>query len=239
MKRITILAFSCIIAISCFSATPPKFKLGVGGGVNFTKIADKNSYPLVDNISGTQYSSDYSKMFSNLGSQFFIHGECFFNDFILSLKPGLYTFNFDKTDQISGINPVESSYKLRYINTPLEAKWLLGMGNARPFIGWEFSYGYMLQGGTANDSFKRSRFSTGPTFGYFFKLERFNLVFSSGYDIGLNTIAGNNSSSASGSAPFAPSTIKLHNLYFSLSILFNAEKSDFRKSLDCPKIQRQ
>lgn len=242
MKRLlTIITFFCLTVGYCFSIDPPKIKLGVGGGVNFSKIGDKNSYPLVDNTSASQYSSEYSKMFSNFGSQFFIHGECVFNDFILALKPGLYTFNFDKTDEVlnSGINSVESNYRLRYLNTPLEAKWLLGMGNIRPYIGWEFSYGYLLQqGGDANNAFKRSRFSTGPTFGYFFKLQSFNIVFSSGYDLGLNVIADNDNS-VSGSAPFTPTNIKLHNLYFSLSILFNAEKSDFRKSLDCPKIQRQ
>jgi hypothetical protein len=235
-KPATILAILWITTGIAFSIDNPKFKVGFGGGINFSKLADKNSYPLLDN--GVSYTSEYSKMFSNLGSEYYIHGEYVFNRLMLGVKPGLYSHNFKKTDKVTGNNPVEQSYKLRYLSIPVEVKYLFGYGDYKPFIGWEFSYGYLVnQGRNGNDAFKKSRFSTGPILGYYFQFYSFNLMFSSGYDFGFNTIT-RNEESTSGIPPFTPTKLKLGYVHFSLSILFNAERSAFMKSLDCPRIPK-
>jgi hypothetical protein len=242
-KQLTLIIICCLFAEYSFSIDPPQFKFGAGGGVNFSKIADKNSYPVTDINSGDQYTSEYSKLLSNPGYQFFLHGELAFNGFNLALKPGYYNYRFSKTDEISsgsGTTQSGANYSLGYLSAPLEAKWFINWGKNNPYIGGEFTYGYLLrQGGNAGNSFRRSRFSAGPVFGINFELQAFDLVFSSGYDIGLNRITRDNDSQNIVGMPYSPQDIKLSNLHFSLSVLFDIGKSGFRKSLDCPKIQRQ
>lgn len=245
MKKLLILVTAGFLAVNVnYAINPPKFKYGLGGGVNFSSIADKNNYPLYEDISGQQYFSEYSGLFSNLGSQYFFHGEFVFQNLVFALKPGLYSFNFSKSDDVvfnNETNRFTSNYLLRYINIPLEAKLLLGVDKIKPYIGGEISYGYLLrQGGDAVNSFIHSRFSAGPVIGAYFSLQNFDIVFNAGYDIGLHQISSrDNRYNTSGNTPYSLGDVKLHNLHFSLSVLFALEKSNFRKSLECPKIQRK
>jgi hypothetical protein len=217
---------------------PPTFRYGFGGGINFSMIQEINSFPLYEDMSGATYESNYSPIFSNLGSQFFFHGEFNFNSIILAFKPGIYTYKFSKTDEVIFVNETQeyiSNHLLRYIQMPLEAKWVLGNNTLKPFVGGELSPGYILrQGGSGNHSFIHPRISAGPIAGTYITLENFDIVFTAGYDYALhittrkddryNTITGTS---------YSQSDIKQHNLNFSLSLLFSMGKSRSRKSLDC------
>ena len=229
-----------------FSAAidPPKFKYGFGGGVNLSNISELQAYLLYEDVSGETYSSRYSTLFSNFGSQFFFHGEFLFNKIILALKPGVYTYSFGKTDEvIFNTETVEqhSSFLLRYINIPVEVKWMIGSGTFKPYIGGEGSFGYLMkESGSASNSFIKPRFSAGPVAGGYFSFSNFDLVASLGYDMGLHIITSkDNRFNTSIDTPFSQSDLILHNLNISLSILFSLEKSNLLKSLECPKPQRR
>jgi hypothetical protein len=243
-KLLTLITVTGITAITCFGIDPPKFKYGLGGGINFSNIIEKKSYPLYEDISGEEYNSKYSLMFVNIGSQFFFHGEFVFDQIILAIKPGTYTYKFSKTDEVVFNNEVfeqNSNYLLRYMNFPLEVKWMIGDGNVKPFIGIEGAYGYLMrQGGDANNSFIKSRFSAGPVGGAYFSFENFELVFASGYNMGLHIInSKDNRYNTSTDNPFSQSDIILNNLHASLSVLFSFEKSNLKKSLECVKFKKK
>jgi hypothetical protein len=221
-----------------YSIEPPTFQYGLGGGINFSMIQEITSYPLYEDMSGTEYESTYSPLFSNLGSQFFFHGEFSFNKLILAVKPGIYTYKFSKTDEILFATETlesSSSYLLRYIQMPIEAKWMVGNKTFKPYIGGELAPGYILrQGGTGNHSFIRPRISAGPVAGAYLSFENFTIVFSAGYDYALhistnkedryNTLTGTS---------YSQSDLKQHNLNFSVSILFSLGNQQAHKGLDC------
>lgn len=243
-KLLTLIAVTGITAINSFAIDAPKFKYGFGGGVNFSNVVEKNSYPLFEDISGEDYSSDYSLMFGNLGSQFFFHGEFEFNKIILAFKPGTYTYKFSKTDEIDfNSETVEQNtgYLLRYMNFPVELKWIIGSGTVKPFIGAEGAFGYLMrQGGGANNSFIQPRFSAGPVGGAYYSFKNFDLVFSTGYNLGLHVITSKeNRYNMSVENPFSQSDIKLNSLHAALSVLFSFEKSNLKKSLECVKFKKR
>lgn len=238
-KRLLLIIVSGICLIFQLRAIdPPTFRYGLGGGINFSMIQEVNSFPLYEDISGTTYESFYSPIFSNLGSQFFFHGEFNFNSIIFAFKPGIYTYKFSKTDEIVFVNETleyASTHLLRYIQMPLEAKWIVGNNTLKPFVGGELSPGYILrQGGNGNHSFIHPRISAGPIAGAYISLKSFDIVFTTDYNYALhvttkkddryNTITGTS---------YSQSDIKQHNLNLSLSFLFSMGESKSRKSLDC------
>lgn len=236
------LLLSVVLGASLFfqvyAIDPPSFQYGLGGGINFSVIQEINSFPLYEDMSGTIYESYYSPIFSNLGSQFFFHGEFNFNSIILAFKPGIYTYKFIKTDEVlfqDETMEYTSTHLLRYIQMPLEAKWVLGENTLKPFIGGEISPGYILrQGGSGNHSFIRPRISAGPIAGAYLSLETFDIVFTAGYDHALHiaTRKDDRYNVITGTS-YSQSDIKQHNLNFSLSFLFSMGKNQSRKSLDC------
>ncbi|MBN2486777.1 MAG: hypothetical protein JXB34_12455 [Bacteroidales bacterium] len=243
LKKLFVIAVLACSALCSYSVDKPKFKLGIGGGINFTKIADKNTYPLYEAVANTPYSSEFSGMGANLGNQFFVHGGLVFNKLTLGLRPGLYTYKFKKTDALSfssGDSLFNSGFLARYLNTPFDIKWKIGPGRDHLFIGAGFSYAYLLtRGGNAGNALRGPRFSAGPLWGLNFHRKKFDIVFTSGFDFGLNQASATNSIyTPDGANYLSPGKIKMHNLHFSLSLLFAIEKSGFRKSLECPKIQR-
>lgn len=223
----------------------PQFKYGLGGGVNFTKIDNLVSFPIFEDISGAEYSSTYAPLFSNLGSQFFFHGEIELNQFNIALKPGLYSHNFSKTDQILFLTEEyeeTSAYLLRYINIPLEAKYIIGNNKFRTFFGGSISYGHLLaQGGQGNHSFIRPKVVAGPVIGAYYDISGIDLVLTAGYDAGLHVVTKKSDRYNTGSStPYSQSDIKLNQLYITLSVLFSMERNTGsgkgKAGLDCPAI---
>ncbi len=245
MKKLLTGVLLLSLHFNAFSIDPPKFTYGLGGGINFSNIYEANTYLLYEDMSGTTYESYYSPMFSNLGSQFFFHGEFAFNSFFLAFKPGIYTYNFSKTDEIIFNNEQleqVSSYLLRYIQMPLEVKWVVGSGTLKPFIGGQGTPGFILrQGGTGNHSFIRPRFSAGPIAGAYIALQDFDIVLTAGYDYGLHIITNKSDRyNTTSGVTYSQSDIKQHNLNVSLSILFSigggsggSSRGKGRGALDC------
>lgn len=245
-KLLTGVFFLLVVHINAYTIDPPTFKYGFGGGINFSNIYEANSYLLYEDMSGTTYESFYSPIFRNLGSQFFFHGEFSFNSFYLAFKPGIYTYKFNKTDEIifsdEELEQV-SSYLLRYIQMPLEVKWVVGSGTFKPFIGGQGTPGFVLrQGGTGNHSFIRPRFSAGPIAGSYLALKDFDIVLTAGYDYGLHVITNmSDRYNTTTGITYSQSDIKQHNLNVSLSFLFSIGegsgggngKSKGRGALDC------
>lgn len=238
MKRLLTVALLVLIAGYNAFSDPPTFQYGFGGGVNFSNIQVINSYPLYEDMSGTTYESSYSGLFRNLGSQYFFHGEFTFSSFYLSFKPGVYTYNFTKTDQIlfnSETLEPSSTHLLRYLQMPVEAKWVVGSGTLKPFIGGEVSPAWLLrQGGSGNHSFIRPRFSLGPVGGFYYSLASFDIVLTAGYDYALHvTTSKSDRYNVTTGTSYSQSDIRQHNLNISLSILFSLEKGKSIKELEC------
>jgi hypothetical protein len=243
-KLLTIIAVTIITATTSFCIDPPKFKYGFGGGINFSNILEKKTYSLFEDISGEKYTSNYSFMFGNLGSQFFFHCEFAFDKIILAIKPGAYTYKFGKTDEIvfnSEAVEQNTEFLLRYMNFPVEVKWMIGSGKFKPFIGGEGAFGYLMrQGGDANNTFIKPRFSAGPIGGAYYSFKDFDLNLTSGYDMGLHIITSkDNRYNMSVDNPFSQSDIVLNNLHASISVLFSFEKSNLKKSLECVKFKKR
>lgn len=215
------------------------FRYGLGGGINFTNVNEITSYPLFEDITGAEYSSEYSSIFSNLGSQFFFHGEWETKVVTLVVKPGIYSYKFGKTDEIIfNTEPVEqtNNYLLRYFQIPLEVRRPLGSGNFRPYIGAAITYGHLLQqGGDGTNSFIQPKFTAAPLIGAYYSFESFDLALDAGYNLGLHAITRESSRfNTSSSTPYSQSTLKLNDLYVSLSILFALSKQESKGALDCP-----
>jgi hypothetical protein len=235
--------YIALILVSLFNfftcaAARPDFKYGFGVGVNLALIQANSSYPLYEDLTGAQYSSKYSTLFQNFGNQYFFHGELQFNNIILALKPGTYTYRFFKTDEIIFTDETlneKSSYLLRYLQVPLEAKWIIGNGTFKPFIGADISYGQLLrQGGNGNHSFIHPRISAGAVTGAYYELKSFDLNLTLGYDYGLHIITDKKARyNTSSVIAYSQSDIVMHNLSFSLSVLFSLSKSNLLKSLEC------
>lgn len=221
----------------------PHFKFGFGGGANLTMVNELNSYPIYEDISGVEYTSSYSSLFSNIGTQFFFHSEMELKKITLALKPGIYTHKFSNSYEIL-FNVenylLESEYLLRYINIPLEAKYVIGSGTFRPFLGGSISYGHLLQqGGEGNHSFIRPKFVGGPVIGAYYEVAGFDLNLTVGYDAGLHTITSKADRYNTGAAtPYSQSDIKLNQVYATISVLFSMEKNESKGSLDCPTPQK-
>ncbi|MBN1118517.1 MAG: hypothetical protein JXA77_15005 [Bacteroidales bacterium] len=229
-----------------FSIEPPGFNYGFGGGVNFSLIQEANTFSLYEDLSGTEYESEYSPLFTNPGSQFFFHGEFAFNSLILAFKPGVASFNFSRTDEIVFSTETleeNSFFLLRYFQLPLEFKWNMGAGNFKPFLGVEGAFSYLLrQGGAGNHSFIHPRFSAGPVGGGVYSFNNFDLLLTLGFDNVLHII--NNKAdryNTSLTSPYAQSDIRQHNLNASVSVLFSIGQSNLHKSLECvyPKTRQR
>ncbi len=241
MKTIScLLTIAAIVFFHPNIKAQPTFKYGFGGGINFSHITETNSFPLFESISGDEYSSTYASVFSNIGNQYFFHGVLHFSQLVLALKPGTYTSKFSKTDEIPFNTETvtqTSDYLLRYINIPLEIKYLFGQGSLAPFIGGSISYGHLLrQGGTGNHSFIKPKFVTGPILGTYYAFENFDLVLTLGYDYGIHNITDKaNRYDTSSLTPYSQSDIKLNSLYATISVLFSIDKQQMSKGgLDCP-----
>lgn len=232
------IVFLILSSTTGFGFSPPEFNYGFGVGINFANIQENTSYALYEDLTGVEYSSKYSTLFSNFGNQYFFHGELVFKSFILALKPGTYTYRFSKTDEIIFASETlnqKSSYLLRYLQIPLEIKWVIGSGTFKPFIGGEASYGQLLrQGGNGNLSFIHPRISAGIVTGAYYSLKACDLNLTLGYDYGLHVITDKESRyNTTSEIAFSQSDIQLHNLNISLSVLFSLSKSNLIKSLEC------
>lgn len=222
----------------------PVFKYGFGVGVNFSNIAESETFPIFEDISGAEYATRYAPFLHNFGNQYFFHGELWFdNNIVVALKPGNYTAKFSKTDDIvfnTETIQQESNYLLRYINIPLEIKYLIGNNQLQPFLGGYVAYGHLLpQGRSANHSFIRPKIVIGPSIGAYYGLNSFDLVLTAGYDFGMHTVTKKSDRYSTGTAtPYSQSNIKLNTLHISLSALFSVNSGNGGNgmgALECPK----
>jgi hypothetical protein len=239
IKRLALLAvFISLQAVCVNLSAQPEFKYGFGGGVNLSMVSEQSSYPLFVDISGNNYTSKYSGLGSNLGNQYFFHGELWFKNFIVAIKPGSYTYKFSKTDEIVfNTAPMEqtNNYLLRYVQIPIEVKKAFGQGSFKPFIGGAISYGHLLQGGDGTFTFIKPRFAASPVAGAYYSFDKFDLVLTGGYNFGLHTITKKTSRYNTGSdTPYSQSDIKLNDLHISLSVLFAIGQKESKGALDCP-----
>ena len=239
-KNLILLATCAVVQLS-FSAgySQTTFKYGFGGGANFANIMEINSYPLVEDISGAEYESNYSNMFTNIGTQFFFHGEFWLKNFIVAFKPGVHTYKFNKTDQVIFNQEVvvnENRYLNRYLQVPLEVKMVFGSGTLKPYLGGGIAYGHLLQQvASGTHSFISPKFTVAPLAGAYYSFDNFDLVLTGGYNFGLHTVTKKSDRYNVGSStPYAQSDILLNDLYVTLSILFSVQKPDSRGTLDCP-----
>lgn len=239
-KTTTIALLLLLIVCSSTVEAQKTFRYGLGGGINFANISEITSYPLFEDVSGEPYSSQYSSIFSNLGSQFFFHGEWELKQLIVAIKPGIYSYNFSKTDEVLfNSEPVEqsNSYLLRYFQIPLEARIVMGSGNFRPYIGGGIAYGHLLQiGGDGTNSFIHPKFTAAPLVGAYYSFTNFDLVLDLGYNIGLHSITRESSRvNTTSRTPYSQSDIKLNDLYASVSIIFAlSQGGESKGALDCP-----
>jgi hypothetical protein len=242
-NAILAVAFLLLQLISSNLFAQPEFKYGFGGGVNFSNIIEVNSYPLFEDITGEEYSNSYSLLLSNIGNQFFFHGEFVFDKLIIALKPGTYTYKFNKTDEII-FNSVSvkqtNAYLLRYIQIPLELKYRIAIGKLKPFLGGSFSYGHLLsQTNNGTHSFIRPKLSAGGIIGTYYSLNNIDLVLTAGYNLGLHNITQKSDRyNTTSTSPYSQSDITLNNLHLSLSVLFALNNEAPKGALACPSIQK-
>lgn len=239
----TKISITCAI---CFLAlTPvwsqPEFKYGLGAGINFTSPVEQKSYPLYEDLTGETYDAEYSSFLSNMGNQYFFHAEVWFNKWVIALKPGTYTQKFSNNYEIdfnSETVEVENNFLLRYLNFPLEVKYVIGNSNFKPFIGGSAAYGHLLkQSGNGGSSFIHPKIAAGPVGGAYYSFPRFDLVLTAGYQIGLHSITKRTERyDTSTATPYSQSNIKLNELFATLSILFSISKDEPKGSLDCPQV---
>ena len=229
----------CLLLASTTLSAQKTFRYGLGGGINFSHINELNSYPLFEDVTGEEYSSTYSSIFSNLGSQFFFHGEWELKAITVVIKPGIYSYKFSKTDEIIfSTEPTEqtNNYLLRYFQIPLEVRRTIGSGTLKPYIGAAITYGHLLQQGTGGTaSFIHPKFTAAPLVGAYYSFEQFDLVLDAGYNLGLHAVTREDSrTNTSSSTPYTQSDLKLNDLFVSLSVLFTLSKQNSKGALDCP-----
>ena len=75
-------------------------RIGFGGGVNTAQIAVLESYNVFEDLSGTTYLNEYTGMLKNIGNQYFVHVEWFKDILIVTMKPGTYTYRFNKINEV-------------------------------------------------------------------------------------------------------------------------------------------
>ena len=213
-------------------------RIGFGGGANVAHIIDLESYNIFEDLSGTSYENAYSKLFQNIGNQYFVQLE-WFNDFIiLAMKPGTYTYRFSKFNEIVFSNETveqETPYLLRYISVPLEARYQFDLLRFRPYAGVSAAYSNLLgSNDAANQTFIRPKFTAGAVAGTYIDLRYVILDLNVAYNAGLHNITNKTGRFETGSgATFAQNDIRLSDLQINLSILFSLQKQKHYSNVEC------
>ena len=215
-----------------------QLRIGFGGGVNFAQIVDLEPYSIYEDLSGASYTNDYSDIFQNLGSQYFVQIEWFYKFFVVVLKPGTYTYRFSKHSEILFNNETveeEIPYLLRYFSVPLEVRYNLDLQRFRPYAGGSVAYSHLLPSlDASNETFIRSKFTAGAVAGTYIDLRYIILDLNAGYRFGLHNITSKADRFETGSGEtYAQDDIMLNGLQINLSILFSLQKQKQYSNVEC------
>jgi hypothetical protein len=220
------------------SAFLDHLRIGFGGGVNAAQIAVLETYNVFEDLTGTTYMNEYTGMLKNIGNQYFMHVEWFNDYFILTLKPGTYTYRFKKINEVVFNNETtrqETPYLLRYMSIPLEARYRFDLLRFRPYVGGSVSFSHLLRSNDpSSQTFIRSRFTAGPVAGTYIDLRYVILDLNVAYHYGLHNITSKNNRFESGSgSTFAQDDILLNGLQINLSLLFSLQKQKHYSNVEC------
>ena len=236
-----ILAFTCFLLfanITIHAQVNPfleNFRVGFGGGVNFSHVLESQSYNLYEDLSGAEYKNTYSGLFQNFGHQYFAQIDYRLMDFIsLTLKPGTYTYSFTRLSNIMfQDDTVEQAndVRLRYFEIPLEARYTLDLGGMFiPYVGGGFTYAHLMGSQEAtNQTFIRPKMTLGGVAGTYIDLNYLILDFNVGYHYGVHIITSKANRDDTGSRDsYSQSDIRLNDLKINLSVLFSLQKMGTR-----------
>ena len=214
------------------------FKYGFGGGLVISQIVENEAFNIYEDLSGANYESTYSTFFSNISSHYYFHAEYQSQNLRVALRPGTYSYRFQKNNAITFDNDVLNysyPFLLRYFNIPIDLKYTVGMNNFTPVIGINVAYGMLMGSANGeNSSFIGSKITLGPMAGLYYDLNMFSLNFNAIYS--LNTHVITNMSDryiTSVQNASSQSDIRLNDLSFSLGVLFSLEKKRFRNRNSC------
>ncbi len=213
-------------------------RIGFGGGVNMANIRVLESYNVFEDLSGADYQNSYTSMLENIGNQYFVQVEWYNKYLVLALKPGTYTFRFSKNNSVIFTDETaeqSSSYLLRYLTVPLEARYTADLQRFRPYAGLTFAYSHMLSSNDpSSESFIPTKLTAGVVAGTYIDLKYVILDLNVGYLVGLNNITDKSSRYETGNgATFAQDDILLNDLQVSLSLLFSLQKQRRTGAVEC------
>jgi len=213
-------------------------RIGFGGGVNATQITVLETYNVFEDLSGASYVNEYTGMLKNIGNQYFIHAEWFNDYFIVTLKPGTYTYRFKKVNEVVFTNETttqETPYLLRYISVPLEIRYRVDLQRFRPYAGLSVSYSHMLTSlDASNQTFIRPKVTAGAVAGTYIDLRYVILDLNVAYLAGVHNIASKSNRFATGNgSTFAQDDILLNDLQINLSLLFSLQKQKHYSNVEC------
>ena len=240
-KILSIFALAFLLNASAWSQGTgflDHLRIGFGGGANTAQIAVLESYNVFEDLTGTNYVNEYSAVLQNIGNQYFMHAEWFNDFFIVTLKPGTYTYRFHKTNEVVFNNETTSQqtpYLLRYMTVPVEIRYRFDLQRFRPYAGVGGSYSHLLRSNDpSNQTFIRSRFAAGPVAGTYIDLRYVILDLNVGYHLGVHNITSkfNRFETGSGST-FAQDDIMLNDLQINLSLLFSLQKQKHYSNVEC------
>ncbi len=215
-----------------------QLRIGFGGGANMAQIVVLESYNIYEDLSGESYENSYSKMFQNIGNQYFVQVEWFSKFVIVALKPGTYTYRFTKHNEIPFTNETveqETPYLLRYFSIPLEARYSFDFLRFRPYAGASVAYSHLLGSlDASNETLIRSKFTAGAVGGTYIDLRYVILDLNIAYNFGLHNVTNKADRFGTGNGEtFAQDDIMLNDLQINLSILFSLQKQKHYSNVEC------
>lgn len=240
-KFIAVLSLAFLINAFAWSqgtAFLDHLRIGFGGGVNTAQIAVLESYNVFEDLSGTTYMNEYTGMLKNIGNQYFVHVEWFNDFFIVTMKPGTYTYRFSKINEVVFNNETttqETPYLLRYMAVPVELRYRFDLQRFRPYAGVSASYSHLLRSNDpSNQTFIRSKFTAGPVAGTYIDLRYVILDLNVGYHLGVHNVTSKSQRFETGSgSTFAQDDIMLNDLQINLSLLFSLQKQKHYSNVEC------
>lgn len=215
-----------------------QLRIGFGGGINMAQIVDLEPYSIYEDLNGADYANGYSDLFQNLGSQYFVQIEWLYKSLVVVLKPGTYTYQFSKSNEIVFSNETvaeEVPYLLRYFSVPLEVRYNLDLQRFRPYAGGTVAYSHLLPSlDASNQTFIRTKFTAGAVAGTYIDLRYIILDLNAGYHFGLHNITSKaDRYETGGGETYAQDDILLNGLQINLSILFSLQKQKHYSNVEC------
>lgn len=227
-----------LLAVAQPSGFLDHVRVGFGAGLNTAHIIDLAPFNIFEDLSGQNYENTYSGTLQNIGNEYFVQLEYYDKDFIISLKPGTYSYRFSKLNEIlfsTETAELETPYLLRYITVPLEGRYNLDLKRYRPYGGLSLAYSHLLSSNDAsNQTFIRPRFSAGAVVGSYIDLRSVILDLNLGYHSSLHNIASKADRFGTGNgSSFAQDDILLNELQLSISLLFSLQKQRRFSNVEC------